>query len=647
MKHVRAFSLLTLCLLFVHLAVAQTSPASPAPAPASSAASTLPRLVRFSGSAKDANGNAQTGVIGITFALYSEQTGGAPLWLETQNVQADSAGRYTALLGTTKAEGLPTDLFTSEQARWVGVQVSGQPEQPRTLLVSAPYALKAGDAETIGGLRPEAFMLAPSSGTSAGKYGSVAALPPAAQAKGSAPTPAALSGSGTANFIPRWTSSTALGNSILFQSGTGANAQIGVNNSAPTVRLDVAGRGRFLVSTTANALVGSQTGTGSAGNGVQGLTTSTGGDGVMGSATATTGTAAGVLGTSASATGFGLVGKGGIGVSGASTICCGSGGSFTGFSAPSNSGLSGTIGLTAFGGAGDPQDTGTNGGAGIVTVGGTGMGLFSGDGGTGIDSTGGNGFGDIGDAPGGIFRGGNGAFQGGDGVDAIAGSGTGVVAFGGNGNSSNGTTAGDGIDAYAGTDFNSFAGYFVGDVLVTGTITGAVKDFKIDHPQDPANKYLVHASVESSEMMNIYSGNVTTDGQGHATVQLPKWFETLNTDFRYALTVIGQFAQAIVASEISQSQFGISTDKPNVKVSWQVTAVRHDAFAKAHPLVVEQPKEARVRGFYLNPELYGASPEKQIEWARHPETMMRMKAMRTRQHTPAKATAKPVAAQHK
>jgi hypothetical protein len=108
-------------------------------------------------------------VAGITFALYSEPTGGAPLWLETQNVTADSNGRYTALLGATKPDGLPAELFTSEQARWVGVQVQGQPEQPRVLLVSAPYALKAGDAETIGGLPPSAFVLAappPASGPS-------------------------------------------------------------------------------------------------------------------------------------------------------------------------------------------------------------------------------------------------------------------------------------------------------------------------------------------------------------------------------------------------------------------------------------------------------------------------------------------------
>ena len=129
-------------------------------------------------------------------------------------------------------------------------------------------------------------------------------------------------------------------------------------------------------------------------------------------------------------------------------------------------------------------------------------------------------------------------------------------------------------------------------------------------------------------MMNIYTGNVTTDGQGEAVVHLPDWFEVLNTDFRYQLTVIGQFSQAIVGREIQNGEFAIRTSVPNVKVSWQITAVRHDAYAKANPLVVEQQKEARLRGFYIHPELYGAAPEKQIEWARHPELMRLAKERR-------------------
>ncbi len=115
--------------------------------------------------------------------------------------------------------------------------------------------------------------------------------------------------------------------------------------------------------------------------------------------------------------------------------------------------------------------------------------------------------------------------------------------------------------------------------------------------------------------------------RGEATVRLPEWFETLNTDFRYQLTVIGQFAQAIVAREIQSNEFSIRISAPNVKVSWQVTCVRQFAYARAHPLVVEQEKNANERGFYIHPELYGASAEKQMQWARHPQLMKQRRAM--------------------
>jgi len=124
-------------------------------------------------------------------------------------------------------------------------------------------------------------------------------------------------------------------------------------------------------------------------------------------------------------------------------------------------------------------------------------------------------------------------------------------------------------------------------------------------------------------MMNIYTGNVTTDAQGEATVQLPEWFEALNTDFRYQLTVIGQFAQAIVAREIQDHQFTIRTSAPSVKVSWQVTGVRQDAYAKAHPLVVEEEKEDKLRGFYIHPELYGAPKEMSMDAAHRAQSMKR------------------------
>src|SRR5204863_8739705 len=149
------------------------------------------------------------------------------------------------------------------------------------------------------------------------------------------------------------------------------------------------------------------------------------------------------------------------------------------------------------------------------------------------------------------------------------------------------------------------AGYFDGRVEVTGTLTKGAGSFKIDHPLDPANKFLSHSFVESPDMMNIYNGNITTDASGEATVAMPDYFEALNRDFRYQLTVIGQFAQAIIASEMRDKQFTIKTDKPNVKVSWQVTGIRQDAFANAYRVAVEEEKVGVERGAYLHPELFG------------------------------------------
>jgi hypothetical protein len=1127
-------------------------------------ASAVPRLIRFGGAVKDLNGSPMTGLLGITFALYSDQTGGAPLWLETQNVEPDTNGRYSVLLGSTKPEGLPTDLFTSTQAHWVGVQISGQAEQPRVLLVSAPYALKAADAETIGGLPPSAFVMA-----SPERSGGKASVP----------------ATETQNYIPLFVDGSGdLGNSILYQSGTTA---VGIGTTTPAATLEVNGTTKFdgaatfaagqtfpgtvtgvtagtgisvtgsktnptigINTTFANqyypqlnaantftknqTVNGTMTATSFSGSGtgvtnvnaalLNGLSSSafqpagsyaglgsntfTGNQNVTGNITATgsisgataifsgvvtengallpaagTATASqgynsqpmdavtsaynstagqaqnqdfrwqtepvgnntsspsgklnllfGANGTAPAETGFSLANTGIITFATGQTFP-GGGGTITGVTAGTDLTGGGTTGnvtlnvdttkipqlsaANAFTGnqtvtgnmtaSGEVQggvvnatgtfDLGglpfafgtpyTGNGLGNSMLGFAGNQTMTGDGnvgtgygallhnttgeynvaiglnalmfntanyntavgdfalsesgmgpssnannntavgyaaaanntsgdyntatgyyalalnGTGInnsavgalalsnntvgnyntamgyiagvpmnsiagfataigaysvigasyatavgsyatatgtDSTAvGNaaaatainstavGQGAVASAnnalvlgqtlkgsPGTYFvnagigtdtprsvleasvskvgalgptimltnpGGGSGAatsidfnsylytqgtynpaarivavdqnnssdsilFQsnipgnfnnglqtnmqisstgqigipastpsdqlyvaaqtainavfaqgsngsgttgGGIGVAAIggnstgsAGPGTGVFAFGGSnsgsaeggdgvlsfgGNSSSsGTEGGAGINGFGGTGVSSggpfpiggdgqggtfqgansssgccigdgivatagsgLAGAFSGDVDVSGTLSANLKDFKIDHPLDPANKYLIHSSVESSEMMNIYTGNVITDSQGLVTVQLPDWFEALNTDFRYQLTVIGQFAQAIVSSEISHHQFAIRTDKPNVKVSWQVTGVRQDAYAKAKPLVVEQAKDARERGHYIHPELYGAPEQQSIEWARHPETMKRMQEMKTRQ----------------
>src|SRR4029078_11081426 len=125
------------------------------------------------------------------------------------------------------------------------------------------------------------------------------------------------------------------------------------------------------------------------------------------------------------------------------------------------------------------------------------------------------------------------------------------------------------------------AGFFHGDVEVTGTVTQGGGASKIDHPLDPENKTLTHSFVESPDMMNIYDGVVVLDTDGAATVELPEWFGALNGDFRYQLTAIGAPAPDLyVASEVADNRFGIAGGTPGMKVSWQITGVRHDAYAR-------------------------------------------------------------------
>ncbi len=143
-----------------------------------------------------------------------------------------------------------------------------------------------------------------------------------------------------------------------------------------------------------------------------------------------------------------------------------------------------------------------------------------------------------------------------------------------------------------------------GKLMVAGSVSKGSGSFVIDHPLDPLNKYLYHSFVESPDMMNIYNGNVTTNARGLAVVRLPAYFQALNRDFRYQLTVMGQFAQAIVARKIEGNTFVIRTNKPCVEVSWQVTGVRQDTYANLHRIQVEEEKPLRERGTYLHPEAF-------------------------------------------
>jgi hypothetical protein len=149
-------------------------------------------------------------------------------------------------------------------------------------------------------------------------------------------------------------------------------------------------------------------------------------------------------------------------------------------------------------------------------------------------------------------------------------------------------------------------GTVTGSLSVTGQVSKGGGAFKIDHPLDPSQKYLYHSFVESPDMMNIYNGTLTLDGQGRATVRLPGWFEALNRDYRYQLTAIGLPAPDLhIAQEVVDGTFAIAGGKTGQKVSWQVTGIRQDAWANANRIPVEADKSPADRGRYLHPELFG------------------------------------------
>src|ERR1700722_18280205 len=215
----------------------------------------VPRLVQFTGTLKAAAARPLAGVASVTFAIYADQDGGTPLWNETQNVLADGSGHFNVLLGSATAAGVPTELFGTGQSRWLGVTIARQPEMSRILLASVPYALKAADAETLGGLPASAYVTTQSlaarattpGGTTILTTPQISAHPNAAASTAfSDATSAALpqatpTGAGTTNFIPLWTSSSALGNSLLYQTG----GKIGVGTTTPTETLDVNGNSIF------------------------------------------------------------------------------------------------------------------------------------------------------------------------------------------------------------------------------------------------------------------------------------------------------------------------------------------------------------------------------------------------------------------
>jgi hypothetical protein len=218
--------------------VAQQTPAASAD---KTTLTVVPNVINYAGVLTDLNGQPLTGTQGATFLLYNSQQGGNPLWMETQNITLNKSGHYSATLGVTTAQGLPADIFSSGEARWLAVQVAGQQEQPRVLLVAVPYALKAADAQTIGGLPPSAFMLAPRSGNNSAAASENSLAPASQKTASSRAASDVTTNGGTVNSLPLFTTASNVQNSIVTQTGSGTTDKIGINTTTPNATLYVNG----------------------------------------------------------------------------------------------------------------------------------------------------------------------------------------------------------------------------------------------------------------------------------------------------------------------------------------------------------------------------------------------------------------------
>ncbi|MGO9561829.1 MAG: tail fiber domain-containing protein [Candidatus Korobacteraceae bacterium] len=266
---------------------------------------TIPNLIRYSGTLKDAQGATfSSTATGVTFAIYKQQDGGAPVWMETQTVTPDASGNYSVLLGSTTAAGLPADLFSQEEQRWLGVQVEGQAEQPRVLLVSVPYALKAHEAETLAGKSISDFVLANGASSAINGNNAGEASPSSVNVLQNNGTRTGAASDGPTNFSGS-TSDQIVG---VTQTGSGAGVSATSPNNA-VVGTATANYGDALFGTaTGNygyALYGVATGVGSIG--VKGASTTTSGTGIRGIETATTGATTGISSYVASPTGIAAV----------------------------------------------------------------------------------------------------------------------------------------------------------------------------------------------------------------------------------------------------------------------------------------------------------------------------------------------------
>lgn len=624
----------------------------------------IPHTISYQGILTDASGTPKPdGNYQFTFYLYESSSGGSSIWSEVKTL-AVSKGLFSTSLGDATPFGSGVQF---DKQYWLGIKVNTEPElTPRVALNSSGYSLTSDlalnviDGAVVKSLNnlKDVVTLEGAGGTTISTNGNKITI-----------TSSGGSGSGiqgiqntnnTLDIInPNGPTATVNVKVPLSLSGSasGSNYIFTTTNSGT-------GHGIIGISNTGYGTVGISTGTFGETIGVVGNSSSPDGYAISGWNLATTGSSIGVIGRTNSSSGIGVRGIGGsngIGVWGSSTNYQGVFGQ-----SQSNAGIVGSS-QQFHGVYGVSHDNNNAGVIGINDATGFGvMGTTNGDG-TGVYGQSVSGNGVYGESNQNAIYGKttNSGYYGVVGVNNSGGTGilasgqTGLRAVGTTGYGISATTNGNyaivgqqglsgntfgvlgcnigvnyyGVYGYAdgsvGSNFayaifgrainNAYAGWFSGTVQVAGNFYANEKNFRIDHPQDPANKYLIHSCIESSDRMNIYSGNVMTDANGSATINLPAYFQSLNIDYKYQLTVIGQFAQAIVESEIANNQFTIKTDKPNVKVSWQVTGIRNDEYAKQHPFIVEKEKEGLERGKYLMPELFGQPETMGINYMEKPE----------------------------
>ncbi len=542
----------------------------------------------------------------LLFRIYNVEAGGSQLWTETHDVATNSIGVASVVLGSTN----PIHLLFSVPL-WLQVEVEGEVMDPRRPLTAAPYARRAGEADhaseadqavnsdhavssdELDGIPASAWALDddlwqpgtlnnPANPLEWTKLKSV----PAGFADGTDDVGTGVGGSGTVDYIPKFTSSASIGNSVISEDGGRVSigspiydARLSVEQSGPAPAL-------YLTNTSTleaqSVLEISRT---------EPLDETY--DGMLMLQFPDSSTDGGLiecmsLGSSYTTTVFSVSYDGHVGAAGGLTLSppnrlytIDANGNYDSDDARVIRGIysgSGTFDAAAIYGESKPQDW--------YGIGGSFEGGYIGALGevnpTGADFY----FGLLGAATGGTGTN--------YGVHAAASSGAinyGVfgVAWGGSEN---------------------WAGYFVGDVRVTGTFTNPGPVLEMDHPADPENSYLRHALVASPEMKTVYDGTVVLGAGGEVWVELPDWFEILNGNFHYQLTPIGAPAPGLyVADTVSNGRFRIAGGEPGMSVSWQVTGVRHDAHARRHPLVVEQEKEPKDRGRYISPEAHGAARE--------------------------------------